>query len=88
MTIRHDNGSQSVRHAFQGDIRWLGIDSSPLFVRPPEGNGCAERFILMLKENLLWLKTHSYIEDLQQALQRFKDNEQWLIERHRHRSPN
>ena len=38
----------------------------------------------------LGLKTYSCIEDLQQSLQRFKDeyNEQWLIERHRHRSPN
>ncbi len=27
------------------------------FVRAPEGNGCAERFIRTLKENLLWLRT-------------------------------
>ena len=37
----------------------------------------------------LGLKTYSCIEDLQRAFQRLKDeyNEQWLIERHRHRSP-
>ena len=33
--------------------RFLGIESSPAFVRAPEGNGCAERFIRTLKENLL-----------------------------------
>jgi putative transposase len=34
----------------------LGITSSPAFVREPEGNGCAERFIRTLKENLKWLR--------------------------------
>ena len=89
LTLRHDNGSQYVSHDFQDEIRWLGIDSSPSFVRSPEGNGCAERFIRTLKENLLWLKTYSCIDDLQRDLQRFKEkyNEQWLIERHGHRSP-
>ena len=89
LTLRHDNGSQYVSHDFQDEIRWLGIDSSPSFVRSPEGNGCAERFIRTLKENLLWLRTYSCIDDLQRDLQRFKEkyNEQWLIERHGHRSP-
>ncbi len=51
---------------------------------PEEGNGCAERFIRTLKENLLWLKPLWTIEALQQALQEFKDryNRFWLIERH------
>jgi hypothetical protein len=38
---------------FQEELRFLGISSSPAFVREPEGNGCAERFIRTLKENLL-----------------------------------
>ena len=43
-----------------------------------------------LRKICLGLKTYSCIEDLQRAPRRFKDtyNEQWLIERHRHRSPN
>ena len=41
--------------AFQAELRFLGIESSPAFVRAPEGNGCAERFIRTLKENLLWM---------------------------------
>ena len=44
---------QYVSHHFQAEIRFLGIASSPAFVREPEGNGCAERFIRVLKENLL-----------------------------------
>ena len=89
LTIRHDNGSQYINHDFQNEIAWLGVKSSPSFVRAPEGNGCAERFIRTLKENLLWVRTFGTIEEMQQALQEFKDdyNEQWLIQRHRHRSP-
>ena len=51
--IRHDHGSQYMSRDFQKEIAWLGAASSPAFVRAPEGNGCAERFIRTLKENLL-----------------------------------
>jgi putative transposase len=45
LTVRHDHGSQYISHHFQTEIAFLGIESSPAFVRAPEGNGCAERFI-------------------------------------------
>jgi putative transposase len=35
--LRHDHGSQYVSHDFQKEIRFLGIASSPAFVREPEG---------------------------------------------------
>lgn len=41
LELRHDHGSQYVSHHFQGELRFLGIESSPAFVREPEGNGCA-----------------------------------------------
>ena len=90
LTIRHDNGSQYISHDFQNELAWLGAKSSPSLVRAPEGNGCAERFIRTLKENLLWITTFNTMEELQAALQKFKDddNEHWLIQRHGHRSPN
>ena len=90
MTIRHDNGSQYISHDFRNEIRWLGVKSSPSFVRAPEGNGCAGRFIRTLKENLLRVRTFDTLEELLPALQQFKDdyNGHWLIQRHRHRSPN
>ncbi|MCX6546792.1 MAG: integrase core domain-containing protein, partial [Acidobacteria bacterium] len=89
LKLRHDNGSQFISRAFQAELRFLGMDSSPSFVRAPEGNGCIERFWRTLKEQLLWLHTFSNIEDLNQALQEFRDlyNHQWLIERHNHRPP-
>ena len=37
LRLRHDHGSQYVSHHFQGEIRFLGVESSPAFVREPEG---------------------------------------------------
>jgi len=51
----------------------LGIESSPAFVRAPEGNGCAERFIRTLKKNLLWVRYFKTIEELRQALLAFRE---------------
>jgi transposase InsO family protein len=59
--------------AFQQELAFLGIESSPAFVRAPEGNGCAERFIRTLKENLLWVRTFDTVEDLRQALLVFRE---------------
>ncbi len=53
LALRHDHGSQYMSDAFQNEPKFLGIESLPAFVRAPEDNGCAERFIRSLKENLL-----------------------------------
>ena len=37
LALRHDHGSQYVSHHFQAEIRFLGIATSPAFVREPEG---------------------------------------------------
>lgn len=89
LRLRHDHGSQYVSHDFQAEIRFLGIESSPAFVRQPEGNGCAERFIRTLKENLLWVRHFATVEELRLALQAFKDlyNQTWIIERHGYKTP-
>ena len=89
LTLRHDHGSQYVSHHFQSEIRFLGIGSSPAFVREPEGNGCAERFIRVLKENLLWVRRFDTLEELRLALLAFKQtyNQSWIIERHRYKTP-
>jgi transposase InsO family protein len=89
VALRHDHGSQFVSHAYQDEVRFLGIESSPAYVREPEGNGCAERFVRTLKEQLLWLRRFATVEDLLPALQDFKEryNHEWLIERHGWVSP-
>lgn len=89
LTLRHDHGSQYMSHDFQEEIAFLGITSSPAFVRAPEGNGCAERFVRILKENLLWVRTFRTVEELRQALLEFKRtyNENWIIQRHGYKTP-
>jgi putative transposase len=89
LKLRHDHGSQYMSDHFQKEIAFLGIESSPAFVRAPEGNGCAERFIRTLKENLLWVRTFETIEELRQALLAFREtyNTNWLIERHGFMAP-
>ena len=73
---------------FQNEIRFLGIVSSPAFVREPEGNGCIERFFKM-KEQLLWVRHFRSIPELVRALQDFRAlyNQHWLIERLGFQSP-
>jgi transposase InsO family protein len=89
LSVRHDHGSQYMAHDFQKELRFLGVESSPAFVRAPEGNGCAERFIRTLKENLLWVRTFATVEELRRALLAFREvyNATWLIERHGFRPP-
>jgi putative transposase len=89
LSVRHDHGSQYMSDHFQKELAFLGIESSPAFVRAPEGNGCAERFIRTLKENLLWVRTFDTVEELRQALLAFREvyNTTWLIERHGFRPP-
>jgi transposase InsO family protein len=89
LLARHDHGSQYVSDYFQDELKFLGITSSPAFVREPEGNGVAERFIRTLKEQLLWVRTFDTVEELRLALLEFKEryNRQWLCERHGHQTP-
>ena len=89
LTVRHDHGSQYMSDVFQDELRFLGITSSPAFVREPQGNGCAERFIRTLKEQLLWVQHFATVEELRLALLAFLEryNQHWLIERHRHQTP-
>ena len=89
LSLRHDHGSQYMSDHFQKELAFLGVESSPAFIRSPEGNGCAERFIRTLKENLLWVRTFNTVEELRQALLDFREtyNANWLIERHGFRPP-
>ncbi len=89
LRLRHDHGSNYLADDFQQEVAFLGIESSPSFVREPEGNGVAERFIRTLKENFLWVRSFETIEALRLALLEFKRtyNEQWMLEKFDYRSP-
>ena len=89
LELRHDHGSQFVSNLYQDELRFLGIGSSPSFVRAPEGNGCAERFIRTLKEQLIWLRRFETTGALLAALHDFRErfNRSWIMERHDYRTP-
>ncbi len=90
LLLRHDHGSQFVSRDYQQELRFLGIESSPSFVRSPEGNGVIERFFRTLKEQLLWLDDFRDEDDLRIALYAFRDryNTNWILQRHGYRTPN
>ncbi len=87
--LRHDHGSQYLSDDFQAEIAFLGMESSPAFVRQPEGNGCVERFIRTLKEQLLWVRSFRTVEELRQALAEFREryNQRWIVQRHGYLTP-
>jgi transposase InsO family protein len=89
ISCRHDWGPQYTSSHFQGSLRWLGIEDSPAYVGEPPCNGCAERFIRTLKEQVIWTKHWTTIEELEAAVRAFAElyNREWLIERHGHRTP-
>jgi putative transposase len=89
LCLRHDHGSVYVSRDFQSEVRFLGIRSSPSFIRQPEGNGCIERFFRTLKEQLLWIERFRNIEELRKALHGFREryNGQWIVQRLGYRTP-
>jgi len=89
LRLRHDHGSQYLSDDYQAEIAFLGMESSPTFVRRPEGNGCVERFIRMLQEQLLWVRTFQNLEELRCALAEFRERykRHWIVERLGYRTP-
>ena len=89
LQLRHDHGSVYMSDDFQAEIRFLGIEPSPAFVRHPEGNGCIERFFRTLKEQLLWIRRFRDLAELCAALIEFRDryNHQWILQRLNYRTP-
>jgi len=89
LVVRHDHGAQYMSGHFQRELHFLGIESSPSFVRAPQGNGIAERFVRTLKEQLLWVRRFDTVEELRLALLEFKEryNRHWLLQRHDSQTP-
>lgn len=87
--LRHDWGPQYTAHQFQGELRWLGIRSTPSYVGEPECNGVAERFMRTLKEECLYLHDFQSLEEARQIIGAFIEqyNDEWLLERHGYRTP-
>ena len=87
--LRHDHGSVYMSDDFQAEVAFVGMESSPAFIRQPEGNGCIERFFRTLKEQLLWIRRFRNLDELRAALTDFRQryNEHWIMERLHYRTP-
>jgi transposase InsO family protein len=74
---------------YQAEIEHLGIARSRAFPSEPETNGCAEKAIQILKEQLLSIERFETLDELRTAVRRFGPayNQHWLIERHGYRTP-
>ena len=89
LALRYDGGPCFRSEHYQAEIDHLGIARSPAFQYEPETNGCAEKGIQTLKEQLLWIERFETFDDLRTAVRAFGRtyNEHWLIERHGYRTP-
>jgi transposase InsO family protein len=89
LSVRHDHGSQFMSEVYQNELRFLGARSTPAYVGEPQGNGIAERFVRLLKKNLLWVRPFETAEELRLALLEFQEtyNNHWMIGRHGYKTP-
>ena len=89
LALRYDGGPCFRSEHYQVEIDHLGIARSPAYHYEPETNGCAEKFIQTLKEQVLWIERFATFEELRAAVRRFTltHNREWLLERHGYRTP-
>ena len=89
LALRYDGGSCFRSDHYQAEIDHLGIARSPAFHYEPVTNGCAEKAIQVLKEQLLWIERFDTLDELRTAVRAFGRtyNQHWLIERHGYRTP-
>ena len=87
--VRHDHGSPFMSEYFQNQLTFFGMAPSFAFVREPETNGVAERFIRTLKEQVVFGRTFQDIEEVRAAVRTYFDryNQHWLLEKNGYRSP-
>jgi transposase InsO family protein len=62
LALRYDGGSCFRSEHYQVEIDHLGIARSPAYHYEPEANGCAEKFIQTLKEQVLWIERFDTFE--------------------------
>ena len=74
---------------FQNQLKFFGMAPSFAFVREPETNGVAERFIRTLKEQIVFGRIYRNLEEVRAAVRAYVDryNQHWLLEKNGYRSP-
>jgi putative transposase len=89
LALRYDGGPCFRSGHYQAEIDHLAIARSPAYHYEPETNGCIERFIGVLKEQVLWIERFDTHEQLRARVREFARtyNESRLLERHAYRTP-
>lgn len=89
LSLRRDHGTQYDSGDFRKEMKFLGLEQSPAFVRSPECNGIIERFNRTLQEQVFDIHNFETIEEARVVIGKFIDeyNRFWLIERLGYRSP-
>jgi transposase InsO family protein len=89
VSLRHDHGSAFMSRYFQKQLKAFGMTPSFAFVRQPETNGVAERFIRTLKEQIVFGRIYQNIEAVRAAVRAYVEryNQHWLMEKNGYRSP-
>jgi len=89
LALRMDHGTQYLSDHFQNQIKAWGIAPSFAFLREPETNGVAERFIRTLKEQAIYGRIFKNLEEMRDAVEDFVEryNQQWRVEKNGFRTP-
>ncbi len=89
LAVRMDHGSQYTSDHFRRQIKAWGIVPSFAFLREPETNGVAERFIRTLKEQIIYGRTFHSLEEVRQAVGHFVElyNHHWHVEKNGFHTP-
>jgi putative transposase len=81
LALRYDGGSCFRSEHYQTEIDHLRISRSRRPHYEPETNGCAEKAIQTLKEQVLWIERFDALDELRAPVRAFarRYNEHWLI---------
>jgi transposase InsO family protein len=89
LTLRHDNLPLFREESFRSPLRVFGVAFSRSPILSPQMNGCAERFVRTIRDNLLSIQFFERLADLSASTAHFRTqyNEQWLLARAGYRTP-
>lgn len=87
--LRSDHGSQYDSKDFQNELKFLGLQHSPAFVRSPQCNGIIERFHRTLQEQVFDVYRFTTLEEAKTVIGEFIEryNHDWIMQRLGYRSP-
>jgi len=89
LSVRMDHGPQYISDHFLAQLGFWGIAPSFAFVEEPQTNGVAERFIGVVREQILNGRIFRNIDEVRRAMAEFVErfNGHWMLEKLKFVSP-